>query len=80
MYLYLNFSQSFNHSFQVKSDYAARRQAALQFNQQNRWKKRGVAITPIKYGVGFGVSFLSQVPIDFITLIQSVFERSNRND
>ncbi|XP_075904659.1 aldehyde oxidase 6 isoform X2 [Nelusetta ayraudi] len=44
----------------VKSDYAARRQAALHFNQQNRWKKRGVAITPIKYGVGYGISVLSQ--------------------
>lgn len=45
----------------AKSEYAARHTAILQFNQQNRWKKRGMAFAPIKYGVGFGVSFLAQV-------------------
>lgn len=45
----------------VKSDYAARRSAVDQFNQQNRWKKRGMSIIPIKYGVAFAESFLNQV-------------------
>lgn len=71
------FAQSLNHSFQIKSEYVARRQAASHFNQHNRWKKRGVAITPIKYGVGFGFSFLCQVRIEFTAHIRTVFERSN---
>ncbi|XP_059183974.1 aldehyde oxidase 6 isoform X2 [Centropristis striata] len=44
----------------VKSDYSARRKAVDQFNQQNRWKKRGIAIIPIKYGIAFAESFLNQ--------------------
>ncbi|XP_060888829.1 aldehyde oxidase 6 isoform X2 [Labrus mixtus] len=44
----------------VKSEYSARRRAADQFNQQNRWKKRGMSIIPIKYGIAFSESFLNQ--------------------
>ncbi|KAM4538347.1 aldehyde oxidase 6 isoform 2-T2 [Fundulus diaphanus] len=44
----------------LKSDYDARRKAVAQFNQQSRWKKRGVAIIPIKYGIAFAESFLNQ--------------------
>ncbi|KAJ8282636.1 hypothetical protein COCON_G00051550 [Conger conger] len=43
-----------------KSDYQSRRTAIAQFNQGSRWKKRGVAIVPIKYGIGFSESFLNQ--------------------
>ncbi|KAA8579667.1 hypothetical protein FQN60_006760 [Etheostoma spectabile] len=43
-----------------KSDYAARRRAVERFNQDNRWKKRGTAIVPIKYGIAFAESFLNQ--------------------
>lgn len=45
----------------VKSDYSARRRAADQFNQQHRWKKRGMSIIPIKYGIAFSEGFLNQV-------------------
>ncbi|XP_058474050.1 aldehyde oxidase 6 isoform X2 [Solea solea] len=34
----------------AKSDYDARRRAIEQFNQQSRWKKRGISIIPIKHG------------------------------
>ncbi|XP_068165202.1 aldehyde oxidase 6 [Antennarius striatus] len=44
----------------VKSNYSARRAAVDQFNQQNRWKKRGMALIPIKYGIGFAEPFLNQ--------------------
>ncbi|XP_070711719.1 aldehyde oxidase 6 [Pempheris klunzingeri] len=44
----------------LKSDYSARRKAVDQFNLQNRWKKRGMAIIPIKYGIAFAESFLNQ--------------------
>ncbi|KAL2087932.1 hypothetical protein ACEWY4_016760 [Coilia grayii] len=38
----------------------SRREDIAQFNQQNRWKKRGIAQVPIKYGVGFADGFLNQ--------------------
>ncbi|GLD63306.1 aldehyde oxidase [Lates japonicus] len=44
----------------VKSDYSARRRAIDQFNQQSRWKKRGMSLIPIKYGIAFAESFLNQ--------------------
>ncbi|XP_035533549.1 aldehyde oxidase 6 [Morone saxatilis] len=44
----------------VKADYSARHRAVDQFNQQNRWKKRGMSIIPIKYGIAFAESFLNQ--------------------
>uniref|UniRef100_A0A3P8S0Z1 Aldehyde oxidase 1 n=1 Tax=Amphiprion percula TaxID=161767 RepID=A0A3P8S0Z1_AMPPE len=44
----------------LKCDYSARRKAVDQFNQQSRWKKRGMSIIPIKYGVAFAESFLNQ--------------------
>ncbi|XP_040888151.1 aldehyde oxidase 6 [Toxotes jaculatrix] len=44
----------------AKSDYSARRRAIDQFNQQNRWKKRGISVIPIKYGIAFAESFLNQ--------------------
>uniref|UniRef100_A0A4W6ESX0 Xanthine dehydrogenase/oxidase n=1 Tax=Lates calcarifer TaxID=8187 RepID=A0A4W6ESX0_LATCA len=44
----------------AKSDYSARRRAIDQFNQQSRWKKRGMSLIPIKYGIAFAESFLNQ--------------------
>ncbi|XP_024144651.1 aldehyde oxidase 6 [Oryzias melastigma] len=44
----------------LKSDYSARCTAVDQFNQQNQWKKRGISLIPIKYGIGFAESFLNQ--------------------
>ncbi|XP_038153453.1 aldehyde oxidase 6 [Cyprinodon tularosa] len=44
----------------LKSDYSARRHAIDQFNQQSRWKKRGISLIPIKYGIAFAESFLNQ--------------------
>lgn len=44
-----------------KSDFSHRRQAVNVFNQQNQFKKRGISIIPIKYGIGFAEGFLNQV-------------------
>lgn len=44
----------------AKSTYSSRRTAVDQFNQQNQWKKRGVSIIPIKYGIAFAEGFLNQ--------------------
>ncbi|CAG5932291.1 unnamed protein product [Menidia menidia] len=43
-----------------RSDYSGRRSALQQFNQQSRWRKRGMAIVPIKYGIAFSEGFLNQ--------------------
>uniref|UniRef100_A0A803TI00 Xanthine dehydrogenase/oxidase n=1 Tax=Anolis carolinensis TaxID=28377 RepID=A0A803TI00_ANOCA len=42
------------------SDYHARRKFIDEFNRQNRWKKRGMAIIPTKFGISFTVPFLNQ--------------------
>lgn len=43
-----------------KADFRQRRLAIDLFNQQNHFKKRGIAIIPIKYGIGFAEGFLNQ--------------------
>ncbi|KAJ8045307.1 Xanthine dehydrogenase/oxidase [Holothuria leucospilota] len=45
-----------------QSDFATRRTNVDNFNKTNRWKKRGLAIIPIKYGISFIsiVRFLNQ--------------------
>ena len=42
------------------ADYAERRQAVEQFNQEHKWKKRGLAIIPTKFGISFTAIFLNQ--------------------
>ena len=32
-----------------------------EFNKANRWKKRGVAMLPVKYGIAFSALHLNQV-------------------
>ncbi|XP_062972243.1 aldehyde oxidase 2-like isoform X2 [Elgaria multicarinata webbii] len=36
-----------------RSDYYRRRKAAEEFNKQSYWKKKGIAIIPMKFSVGF---------------------------
>jgi xanthine dehydrogenase large subunit len=42
------------------SDYRTRRQSIAQFNRDSRFLKRGLALTPIKFGISFTTSFLNQ--------------------
>ncbi|KAI5627549.1 aldehyde oxidase [Silurus asotus] len=44
----------------VNADISNRRENIARFNQQHRWRKRGLALVPIKYGIGFSEGFLSQ--------------------
>ena len=50
----------------VKSDYDARKAAVDQFNTESKWKKRGIALTPARYGVthGFGAGASCKVHIN----------------
>ncbi|XP_069624485.1 xanthine dehydrogenase/oxidase isoform X2 [Ranitomeya imitator] len=40
--------------------YQERKTAIARFNKQHRWKKRGIAIIPTKFGISFTLSFLNQ--------------------
>lgn len=44
-----------------KSSYYNRKRAVEEFNQQSFWKKRGIAIIPMKFSVGFPRTFYNQV-------------------
>ncbi len=44
----------------ASSDYAARRQAINEFNQNSRVLKKGIAMTPVKFGISFTVTHLNQ--------------------
>lgn len=42
------------------SRFATRRAECDKFNSENRWKKRGLAIIPTKFGISFTAKFLNQ--------------------
>ncbi|WAQ98033.1 XDH-like protein [Mya arenaria] len=42
------------------SQYEQRLKKVEEFNKQNKWKKRGIAMTASKYGVGHGIQFFNQ--------------------
>uniref|UniRef100_A0A670XYN9 Aldehyde oxidase 1 n=1 Tax=Pseudonaja textilis TaxID=8673 RepID=A0A670XYN9_PSETE len=43
-----------------KSDYYIRKEAAEEFNKQNYWKKKGIAIIPMLFSVGYNVTLYHQ--------------------
>ncbi|KAL8839786.1 MAG: hypothetical protein Q9170_001597 [Blastenia crenularia] len=43
-----------------ESEYMQRRKAVDDFNVQSKWKKRGLAIIPTKFGISFTALFLNQ--------------------
>ncbi|XXG97787.1 hypothetical protein Hte_004100 [Hypoxylon texense] len=45
---------------QEESDYAARRQAVEKFNAEHKWRKRGLAIIPTKFGISFTALWFNQ--------------------
>ena len=42
------------------ADYYNRRDAINHYNQQHQFKKKGLAFTPVKFGISFTTSFLNQ--------------------
>jgi xanthine dehydrogenase/oxidase len=45
---------------QDESSYTARREAITKYNEEHKWKKRGLAIIPTKFGISFTALFLNQ--------------------
>jgi len=43
-----------------RADYAARRQAVADFNAEHRVLKKGLALTPVKFGISFTTTHLNQ--------------------
>ena len=43
-----------------------------EFNSHNRWKKRGVAMVPTKFGVSFTKTFMNQVTFVLSSLHYSI--------
>ena len=44
----------------ISGDLDARRADVDAFNAANRWRKRGIALTPVKFGISFTATFLNQ--------------------
>jgi xanthine dehydrogenase/oxidase len=42
------------------SDFDARLQGVREFNARNRWRKRGISMMPLKYGLGYNLGYLQQ--------------------
>ncbi len=47
-------------ALEVSSDYATRRKAIAEFNRTNDVFKKGIALTPVKFGISFTTTFLNQ--------------------
>ena len=47
-------------NLKIKSNYKKRSQKIKQFNQINKLKKKGIAITPVKFGISFTTIHLNQ--------------------
>jgi len=45
---------------ETSCDYQQRRQAIKQFNRDNQYVKKGIALTPVKFGISFTVQHLNQ--------------------
>jgi len=45
---------------EASADLHVRREAVERFNRQHEWLKRGIALTPVKFGISFTASFLNQ--------------------
>ncbi|CAL3972857.1 unnamed protein product [Diplocarpon coronariae] len=45
---------------QQEFNYAERREAVVKFNTEHKWKKRGLALIPTKFGISFTALFLNQ--------------------
>lgn len=56
-----------------KSSYVNRRNKVQLFNKENYWKKRGLAIIPLKFTVGFVEKMYHQVCVSIFKCVSSSF-------
>jgi len=42
------------------SDYLSRQKHIEEYNSQNRWKKKGIGMVPVKFGMSFTARFMNQ--------------------
>ena len=47
-------------ALETSADYAGRRGAIATFNAESRWLKKGLSLTPVKFGISFTTSHLNQ--------------------
>ena len=55
-----NFLPEITEQLEQSSDYHARRKAIAEFNKHSPILKKGLAITPVKFGISFTATFLNQ--------------------
>ena len=55
-----NLLQEMTADLEQSADYAARREAIREFNASSPYLKKGLALTPVKFGISFTASFLNQ--------------------
>ena len=55
-----NLLDEMTETLETSSSYAARREEIQAFNASSPWLKRGLALTPVKFGISFTSSFLNQ--------------------
>ena len=46
--------------FMKQSKYDKRREELNEFNTRNKWKRRGIAVIPVMYGIAFSEPFFNQ--------------------
>lgn len=42
------------------SDFVDRKKSVSDFNAKNRWRKRGIAVSPVRFGMSFTATFMNQ--------------------
>ena len=52
----------------IACDFLKAQEEVNEFNLCNRWKKRGVAMIPTKFGISFTTKFMNQVIFETIDL------------
>jgi xanthine dehydrogenase large subunit len=55
-----NVAEALMRQLEASSDYRARRQEIFAFNAGSRFLKKGLALTPVKFGISFTTTFLNQ--------------------
>ena len=54
------------------SEYIKRQEQVRNFNANNRWKKRGIALIPTKFGMSFTIKSLNQVHLPLFPLPHAI--------